>query len=95
MESRDPKKFTLKKVRRCFVYQKKFIGVDTFLNVRGGMTVIYIEKDVDTSSLDLPDTLAIEKDVTHDKEFISYFLAGEKETSMRDIKNLPTSALLK
>mmetsp|Transcript_254 Transcript_254/g.228 ORF Transcript_254/g.228 Transcript_254/m.228 type:complete len:137 (+) Transcript_254:1077-1487(+) len=95
MDSKDPKRLTLKKIRRSFLKDKVFIGVDTFLNVRGGISVMYIQKDTDIKSLGLPDSLEIEETVTHNKDYISYFLAKSDETTVKDVKNIPPQAQVK
>jgi Signal recognition particle GTPase len=74
-EMRDPTRITLKKVRRCFFWNGQFMFIDTFLNVKGGFSLLFVTKGEKIEDLKLPTTFQIEREVSNEKEYSSYELA--------------------
>lgn len=72
LESRDKSRCTLEKCRQAFIWQGRFLFIDTFLNVKGGFSIIYLPSNVHIEDLKLPEGIEVEMDVTDVREYSSY-----------------------
>ena len=43
LESRDSKRKRIKKIRQCFIYERQYYMVETFMNVDGEPSILKVE----------------------------------------------------
>mmetsp|Transcript_21604 Transcript_21604/g.39509 ORF Transcript_21604/g.39509 Transcript_21604/m.39509 type:complete len:92 (+) Transcript_21604:1137-1412(+) len=72
LDKADPKRKTLKRTRQCFVWKSQYFALDTFTNVKNGITILRMETE---SSPDMPEFLQVARDVTHEQGYSSYVLS--------------------
>jgi len=75
LESRDKTRNTLEKLRQAFLWDGKFLFIDTFLNVKGGFSIIYLDTNIQVDQLKLPEGIEIEMDTTDSRDYHSYEVA--------------------
>lgn len=80
LESRDKDRITIEKVRQSFLWEGRFLFIDSFLNVNSPYSIIYLDASVDVSTLKFPEGVEIEKDVTNDKEYSSFQVSLQKDS---------------
>jgi len=82
-QSRDPSKKILKKVRQCFIYEKQYFYVETFLNVDEQPSFLRIETSTKDGEIIIPSFVKVVREVTHDKHYTSSEMSS-KEHKMLD-----------
>ena len=80
--SRDPKARVIRKHRYCFVYRSQYFELDVFIEPASlaGLCILEIELTEENDTLDLPEFLEREKEVTEDPAYSNYELAQKTTT---------------
>lgn len=71
----DQLKQPIKKKRSCFLWKNQYFELDMFISPRKGLCLLEAEMDDESTSLELPPFLTIEKEVTGDKKYSNTNLA--------------------
>lgn len=69
-------KYPIKKKRYCFLWNNQYFEVDIFLDKLAGLKLVEIEHTEENSSIDLPDFLNVERDVTNETFYKNSYLAS-------------------
>lgn len=80
METKDKERKTIEKVRQGFLWQGKYLFIDSFLNVDEPYSLIYLDATVDVKTLQFPEGIEVVKDVTNEKEYTSYVVSKQLDT---------------
>ena len=73
-ENKDVSRKTVKRVRQCFIYNSNYFMIDTYLNVKKGVSVLRTDV-LDLSDLKLPPEISIVRDVTDDPGYSTYIMS--------------------
>ena len=73
-ENKDVSRKTVKRVRQCFIYHSNYFMIDTYLNVKQGVSVLRTDV-LDLSSLKLPPEISIVRDVSDDPGYSTYIMS--------------------
>lgn len=76
LQHADPERKRISKDRYCFVYEGQYFELDVFHNHLDGLIVLEVELDAPDQKVTLPPFLDIVKEVTEDKLYSNYELAG-------------------
>ncbi|MCR4602668.1 MAG: AAA family ATPase [Prevotella sp.] len=71
----DPKRNTIHKLRRSFIYKGQFFEIDTYLDELDGLVILETKGITQREELKVPPFLCIEKEVTGNKDYYNYNLA--------------------
>src|SRR5690606_26205189 len=82
-QTRDKYRTTLKKFRQCFIWQGQYMIIDTFLNVKGGFSVLYLDPNCKVEEMKFPESFQIDREVTNVKEYTSYEVSKLKPHPFR------------
>mmetsp|Transcript_14513 Transcript_14513/g.12320 ORF Transcript_14513/g.12320 Transcript_14513/m.12320 type:complete len:194 (-) Transcript_14513:97-678(-) len=83
MESKDKERSTLEKVRQSFLWEGRYLFIDSFLNVKNPYSIIYLDASVEVSKLNFPEGIELEKDVTNEKQYTSFVVSKETDPSKK------------
>lgn len=72
---RDPTTKLLKKFRQCFIYEKQYFMVDTFMNVEGAPSLLRIETTKEQKDLKIPPFVKVLREVTNNNKYASSTMA--------------------
>jgi len=88
LKQADPKRITVKKKVRCFIYNNQYFELTTFVEPNNSITWLETAGTQDPKgSLYLPDWIKIEREVTRDKEHSSYYIAKIKKKESTNKEN--------
>lgn len=73
---RDPQRRTVCKRRSCFLWKGFYFELDRFVEPRPGLELLEIELDDESSVVPLPPWLDIDREVTDDKTYSNFAIAG-------------------
>jgi hypothetical protein len=76
-EQKDVEKITIKKLRQCFIYERQYYTVETFLNIDPFPSILRVELSKETSKMKVPPYFKIQKEVTNDKEYETWYMADK------------------
>ena len=79
LEDADSTRETIYKKRTCFVWERQYFELDTFINPNIGITILEIEC-VNEGDVNLPPFIKVIEDVTGRKEYYNYNLAKKQES---------------
>ena len=72
-------------MRQCFVSDKEYLIIDTYLNVDGNPTLLRVETEKEASSIQIPDFLNIFREVTDEGQYETRILARDDyKMNLRD-----------
>lgn len=77
VRQRDTSLTQLQKIRTKFLYKQQSFDLETITNLKDNPT--FLRCETEQENIDLPPYLKIIKEVTHDDEFSSYYLARGQE----------------
>jgi CYTH domain-containing protein len=72
LDKSDPDRKTLRRLRQCFVWQSQYYALDTFTNVKKGVSILRIEAEQAPA---IPSFLKVAREVTDDEGYSSYVLS--------------------
>ncbi len=75
LTERDPARRTVRKERRCFLWERQYFELDTFIEPRPGLTVLEIELQNADDEVKLPPFIEVTEDVTDDGTYTNYAMA--------------------
>ncbi len=76
LENADKSMKVLYKKRQCFLYNKTYMIVDTFVNVDGCPSLLRIlSEDEETTDVEIPSVFEVVRDVTDEKDYSNYQMA--------------------
>eukprot|EP01116_Phalansterium_solitarium_P011777 TRINITY_DN27559_c0_g1_i1.p1 TRINITY_DN27559_c0_g1~~TRINITY_DN27559_c0_g1_i1.p1 ORF type:complete len:545 (-),score=176.15 TRINITY_DN27559_c0_g1_i1:249-1712(-) len=81
LKQADPKRMTVKKRVRCFVYQNHYFQLSSFVEPNNSLTVLETECADLNAGVILPSWLPVDLEVTNQKEFTSFKIARKPSTS--------------
>lgn len=76
LEERDPSRRTIRKRRRCFLWNNEYFELDFYLEPLPGLIVLEAELEHRDQTLTLPPFLEIEREVTGDPQFSNHGIAA-------------------
>jgi CYTH domain-containing protein len=71
----DPSRRTIRKRRRCFLWENQYFELDEFIEPHAGLRILEAELDDAAQTLALPPFLEIEREVTNEPEYANAALA--------------------
>ena len=74
-ESPDLSKQKIKKTRQCFIYERQYFIVETFLNIEHNPTVLRVECTEDRQKMKLPPFVTVVREVTDDNAYETWRMA--------------------
>ena len=81
LEKADPNRRTVRKHRRCFLWENQYFELDSFLEPNPGLTLLELELESPDQDVILPSFLDIEREVTEDRTYSNYSIAACGQTS--------------
>lgn len=75
LDQGDPTRQTVRKRRRCFVWNQHYFELDTFVSPQPGLMLLEAEMDPGQTRLDLPPFIEIEREVTGNRAFYNAEIA--------------------
>ena len=63
------------KVRQCFIFDRQYFMVETFLNIENNPSILRVESTTTGNKTKLPPFLKIIKEVTNDDMYETWFMA--------------------
>jgi len=75
LTERDSGRRTVRKERRCFLWEGQYFELDTFIEPQAGLTVLEIELEHPDDEVCLPPFIEVVKDVTNDSEYTNFSMA--------------------
>ena len=79
LTDRDPDRRTVRKERRCFLWDGQYFELDTFIEPQPGLTVLEIELETAEDEVRLPPFVEVVQDVTNDSEYTNFAMALIKD----------------
>ena len=76
-ENTDHTKRKIKKTRQCFIYERQYFMVETFLNIEHNPSILRVDCKDESSKLKLPPFLKIVREVTNDDTYETWFMARQ------------------
>ncbi len=76
LSQRDPMRKTVRKKRTCFLWNGLYLELDRFIEPRPGLILLEVELDDEATKITLPPWLEIDRDVTDDRNYSNYMIAG-------------------
>ncbi|OMJ74306.1 hypothetical protein SteCoe_26793 [Stentor coeruleus] len=73
--NKDVSRKTVKRLRQCFIYKNQYFMLNTYLNVKGGISILRVENLKDMESVEIPLGLSILRDVTEDPGYSTYIIS--------------------
>jgi hypothetical protein len=73
-ENKDVSRKTVKRVRQCFIYKSNYFMIDTYLNVKKGVSVLRADI-LNLEDIALPPEISIVRDVTDDPGYSTYIMS--------------------
>ena len=73
--NKDIKRKVVKRLRQCFIYENHYIMINTYLNVKGGVSVLRLDSNKAISDIQIPDMISIIRDVTDDPGYSTYIMS--------------------
>ena len=75
IESPDMTKRKILKTRQCFIYERQYFMVETFLNIEHHPTILRVEGSTERDKMKLPPFLKVVREVTDDNAYETWFMA--------------------
>lgn len=66
LETRDPSKKQIRKIRQCFIHERSYFLVESYANVDGQPSILRIETTTEGQKYEIPPFLQVLKEVTDD-----------------------------
>ncbi len=76
-ENTDHTKRKIKKTRQCFIFQRQYFMVETFLNIEHNPSILRVDCKDESSNVKLPPFLKIVREVTNDDTYETWFMARQ------------------
>jgi CYTH domain-containing protein len=76
-ENTDITKKKIIKTRQCFIYDRQYFMVETFLNLENHPSIIRVESTTEKSKTKLPPFLKIVREVTNDNAYETWMMANQ------------------
>ena len=87
LEQRDPARKQVRKIRQCFIYERQYFMVDTFVTIEGKPSILRIESNSNSESTAIPPFLRVLREITADGAYESKTMAMHNyEMPMSDRK---------
>ena len=75
LEKADPARRTVRKHRRCFLWENQYFELDSFLDPNPGLAILEVELEAPDQAVILPPFVDIEREVTGDRAYSNYSIA--------------------
>ena len=62
-------------MRQCFIYKNQYFILNTYLNVKNGISVLRIDNNRILDEIELPSNVSILRDVTNDPGYSTYIMS--------------------
>eukprot|EP00826_Nyctotherus_ovalis_P001098 TRINITY_DN10131_c0_g1_i3.p1 TRINITY_DN10131_c0_g1~~TRINITY_DN10131_c0_g1_i3.p1 ORF type:complete len:129 (+),score=34.37 TRINITY_DN10131_c0_g1_i3:78-464(+) len=76
LELADTTKKVLKKYRQCFLYNKSYMIIDSYLNVDGCPSILRVLQEKNSKDVVMPSNLEVIREVTDEKEYFSHVMCN-------------------
>ena len=74
-QTKDVARKTIKRMRQCFIYKNQYFILNTYLNVKNGISVLRIDNNRILDEIELPSNVSILRDVTNDPGYSTYIMS--------------------
>lgn len=75
LKRKDPTRITIKKNIKCFIWKNQYFELITFTQPEMESVILRTETEQSGFGVDLPPFVQVEKEVTKDEKFMSYYMA--------------------
>jgi predicted ATPase len=72
---KDTSRKIIKRMRQCFIYKNKYFMLNTYLNVKSGISVLRVDSLKDISDIEIPSDLDVLREVTNDPGYSTYIMS--------------------
>jgi len=94
IESPDLTKRKILKTRQCFIYERQYFMVETFLNMENHPSILRVDSTTERTKMKLPPFLKIVREVTHDNAYETWFMAhNDYQMPEADVDSIQESLL--
>lgn len=76
-ESTDTTKKRIIKQRQCFIYERQYFMVETFMNLENNPSILRVESTKERDKTKLPPFIKIIREVTNEDTYETWFMAKE------------------
>ena len=76
IEHQDNTKKKIKKIRQCFIFERQYFMVETFLNLPNSPSILRVETTSESKKMKLPPFLDILREVTNDDNYETWCMAN-------------------
>jgi len=76
LNSKDPDRKQLRKIRQCFIFERQYFMVESFSNIDGCPSLLRIETTGERQKIIIPPFLKILREVTNDAFYQTRFMAS-------------------
>ena len=73
--NKDVTRKTIKRLRQCYVYKNEYYMLNTFLNVKNGISVMRVESNKNLEEIELVEGITLLRDVADDPGYSTYIMS--------------------